>query len=440
LGFVLALSADGNTLAVSAYFEGSAATGINGNQSDDSIPQAGAVYVFTRVGTTWSQQAYLKASNAGGGDRFGASVSLSGDGSTLVVGAPFEDSDDSEANIDAGAAYIFVRVGAKWSQQDYLKASNGENGIGDGPWDGDHFGEAVAISTDGLTVAVGASSEDSDGRAKTNNDAPNSGAVYVFTRGAGGWSEYYLKAFSPHEGDHFGCALSLSANGSMLAVGAYREDSSATDPSGAPDSGAVFVFVRSGTTWQPPVKLKAKTILGGAYLGHSVALSGDGSTLAAYAPGEENRTGVVRLFFRSGTQWTQDANLKGAHAEAGDVYGLAAEYSSKCLALSADGSTLAFGAMGEGSNATNIDGDQTNNDAPNSGAIYVFHRADAWTQQTYIKAPNTSEADLFGISITLSADGSTLVAGASSEDSNATGIGGNQADKSALGSGAAHVY
>ena len=325
-GAAVAISADGLTLAVGAPGEDSNSSASQGN---NDTPGAGAVYVFARVGTTWSQQAYLKASNAGSGDGFGMSVSLSGDGSTLVVGAPFEDSDGSEANIDAGATYVFVRAGMKWSQQSYLKASNGENGVGDGPWDGDHFGEAVAISGDGMTVAVGASSEDSNSRSDpTNNSMPNSGAVYVFVRDPSSWSQHYLKPTVPSEGDRFGCSLSLSANGSILAVGAYHEDSSATDPRGAPDSGAVFVFARSGATWESQANLKAKSTLSATYFGGSVALAGDGATLAVYAPGEGGSTGVAHVFVRSGTKWTQDADIKGAHAEAGDAYGLAAGYST----------------------------------------------------------------------------------------------------------------
>ena len=100
-GHVVTLSADGNTMAVSAYFRGQRRKGINGNQDDDSIPQAGAVYVFTRRGAAWSQQAYIKASNTGeagtdgnfgDGDQFGFSLSLSDDGNTLAVGANAEDS------------------------------------------------------------------------------------------------------------------------------------------------------------------------------------------------------------------------------------------------------------------------------------------------------------------------------------------------------------
>jgi hypothetical protein len=92
-GTSVALSADGNTLAVSALLEDSAATGINGADSDDSALNSGAVYVFTRSGSTWSQQAYIKASNAQAQDNFGASVALSGDGDTLIATSPLESSD-----------------------------------------------------------------------------------------------------------------------------------------------------------------------------------------------------------------------------------------------------------------------------------------------------------------------------------------------------------
>ena len=125
-GSSVALSRDGNTLAVAAYYESSAATGINGNQNDRSIPEAGAVYIFTRSGTTWSQQAYIKASNTGQaavgdgfaeGDQFGYSIALSADGNTLAVGAIGEDSAATGINGDqadnmanqSGAAYVFTQ-------------------------------------------------------------------------------------------------------------------------------------------------------------------------------------------------------------------------------------------------------------------------------------------------------------------------------------------
>ena len=131
LSFGQAVALDGDTLAVGAA-DPSCATGVNGNQTDSSCPGAGAVYVFTRTGETWSQQAYLKASNTDAGDSFGLSVSLSGD--TLAVGAPQESScatgvNGNQANNgcqSAGAVYVFTRSGSTWSQQAYVKASNTE--------------------------------------------------------------------------------------------------------------------------------------------------------------------------------------------------------------------------------------------------------------------------------------------------------------------------
>ena len=132
--------------------ESSNATGINGNQADASASQAGAVYVFTRSGTTWSQQAYVKASNTRANANFGGSVALSGD--TLAVGASGESSNASGINGDqadtsaaqAGAVYVFTRSGTTWSQQAYVKASNTRASA--------RFGFSVALSGDTLAVGI----------------------------------------------------------------------------------------------------------------------------------------------------------------------------------------------------------------------------------------------------------------------------------------------
>ena len=180
------MSRDGNTLAVAAYYEPSAATGINGNQNDRSIPEAGAVYVFTRSGTTWSQQAYIKASNTGNaavgdgfaeGDQFGYSMALSADGNTLAVGATAEDSAASGINGDqadnmanqAGAAYVYARNGSTWSQQAYVKSAMTRPGV--------LFGYSIGLSGNGDTLAVAEFDAD---RGK--------GALYVLARSGGTWS------------------------------------------------------------------------------------------------------------------------------------------------------------------------------------------------------------------------------------------------------------
>ena len=183
-GYSIALSADGNTLAVGAYGEASAATGIGGNQADNSAFGAGAVYVFVRMNNTWSQQAYAKASNTGKSDFFGTSLALSANGNTLAVGAYDEDSaatgiGGDQANGsdgDSGAVYVFLRTNNTWSQQAYVKASNTD--------ENDHFGWSIALSADGNTLAVSAYWEDSIaigiGGSQADNAAPQAGAVYMY--------------------------------------------------------------------------------------------------------------------------------------------------------------------------------------------------------------------------------------------------------------------
>jgi hypothetical protein len=379
--FGISLALSGDTLAVGAYGEDSAAQGVGGNQADNSASDAGAVYVFRRSGTTWQQEAYLKASNNEAGDLFGSSVALSGD--TLAVGSRFEDSAATGVNGDqindslseSGAVYVFRRIGTIWQQEAYLKASNTGTG--------DHFGWSVALSGD--TLAVGADSEDSAaqgvGGSQTDNSASASGAVYVFRRSGATWQqEAYLKASNTGAGDVFGWSVALS--GDTLAVGAYFEDSAAQ------------------------------------------GVGGDQTDNSA------NNSGAIYMFRHSGTTWQQEAYLKASNTGAGDRFGVS-------VALSGD--TLAVGANHEASAAQGVGSDQTDNSASDSGAAYVFRRTGTtWQQAEYVKASNTGAGDQFGSSVALSGD--TLAVGADGEDSAAQGVGGDQTNDSAASSGAVYVF
>ena len=377
-GWSVALSGDGNTLAVGAIQEDGAVTGINGNQANNSATNAGAVYVYTRTGVTWAQQAYVKASNTGASDNFGRSVALSGDGSTLAVGAYQEDGaatgthvvtpGDGAGAVNAGAVYVYTRTGVTWAQQAYVKASNTGGG--------DQFGNAVALSGDGGTLAVGATGEASNATGLDGDQANNS----------------------------------------------------------AIDAGAVYVYTRTGVTWAQQAYVKASNTGAGDQFGNAVALSGDGSTLAVGAYGEASNAGAVYVYTRTGVAWAQQAYVKASNTGAGDVFGWS-------VALSGDGSTLAVGAFGEESNATGLNGDQINNSMNNAGAVYVYTRTGVtWAQQAYLKASNTQASDSFGLAVALSGDGSTLAAGAWGEASNATGLNGDQANNSAGLSGAVYLY
>ena len=445
-GYSVALS--GDILAVGAYGEASVATGVDGNQANNSLSYSGAVYVFRRTGSTWAQEAYLKASNTDSVDYFGWSVTLSGD--TLAVGARLEESaatgvDGNQADNsadDSGAVYVFRRSGSTWAQEAYLKASN--TGATD------YFGSSVALS--GNTLAVGAYGEDSAATGvdsdQASNTAVDSGAVYVFRRSGSSWAqEAYLKASNTGASDYFGSSVALSQD--TLAVGAYGEDSVATGVDGnqldnsASNSGAVYVFRHDGSAWAQEAYLKASNTGAGDYFGTSVALSQD--TLAVGATEEASAdtgvdgnqannsasdSGAVYVFRRADSAWAQEAYLKASNTGAGDYFG-------RSVALNGD--TLAVGAYREDSAATGAGGSQDDDSAEYSGAVYLFHRAgSAWAQEAYLKASNTGASDYFGYSVALSQD--TLAVGAYREDSAATGAGGSQDDDSALESGAAYIF
>jgi hypothetical protein len=257
--FGRSVAVSGDTLVVGAPGEDSDSDGVNGNQSSNQSPASGAVYVFVR-GSSWTQQAYLKASNPGVDDVFGEAIALDGD--TLVVGAPGEASasrgvvsDQTDDSAPAsGAVYVFERTSGTWRQIAYLKSSNTDAD--------DQFGAELALDGTTLAVAAPREGTRTDDRSGTvaNNLAPESGAVYVFERGPSGWlQQAYLKASNAETEDFFGVSVALL--GDTLIVGALGEDgqSSPTD-NNAPLSGAAYVFVRTGTTWVQQAYKKAPNL------------------------------------------------------------------------------------------------------------------------------------------------------------------------------------
>lgn len=370
-GFVVALSANGNTLAIGARADSSGATGVDGDRSSNrSGGLSGAVYVFGRSRGAWSRQAYIKASNTDEADFFGFSVALSGDGDTLAVGAPGEDSattgiggDDSDNSAGAhgaiaggaGAAYVFSRRGGAWSQQAYIKASNTEMA--------DSFGWAVALSGIGDTLAVGAAGESSaatgiDGD-QSDNGAGAAGAVYVFGRSGDQWSQQaYVKASNSASGDRFGHAVALSGSGTALAVGAPREDGAARDVGGNQfDNGA-------------------------------------------------NNAGAVYVFAQATDGWSQQAYIKASNTDPFDRFGHA-------VALSGSGHMLTVGANTEDSAGTGIGGNQSLENADGAGAAYVFTRSERrWSQKAYVKASKTTSGAHFGNAVALSDSGTRLAVAA----------------------------
>ena len=352
-GFGTSVAISGETIVI-----GASGVSIGSNSSQ------GAAYVFVRSGTTWSEQWQLIASDGAAHDNFGISVGISGD--TVVAGA-FSDL----PNNNQGAAYVFVRSGTTWSQQQKLVASDGA--------EDDRFGLSVAISNN--TVVVGAYRDDIGLNF-------NQGSAYVFVRSGTTWSEQQKLTTGDGEGsDQFGYSVAIS--GDTLVVGAERDDVGSNV-----DQGSVYIFVRSGTTWSQQQKLTASDGAPDDRLGRSVAISGGLVVAGTWDDvGSNVDQGSAYVFARSGTTWTQQHKLTASDGAAGDWFG-------SSVAISSD--TVLVGAQTD---------DLTSITASNQGSVYMFA---TWGQRQKLTADDGTAYDQFGYSVAIS--GTTAVVGAWRDD------------------------
>ena len=326
MGWVLAL--DGDTALVGVPSNAFAGT------------RQGSVLVFGLADGAWSERQLVTASDGWVGDGFGYAVALQGD--TALVGAtmpPYY----APAYPGPGAAYVLVREGGSWHEQQKLQGASGQ------PLD--TFGIAVAL--DGDTAVVGAPFDDDYGA--------SSGSVYVFVREGGSWTEQQRLATSDESsGDRFGHSVSL--DGDTLVAGATL----ANDP--ATTAGAAYVFVRSGASWTEQQKLTAPDGIADSNLGVAVAVQGD--TAIAGAPGDADlgaNAGAAYVFVRSGTSWTLQQKLLPHDGKAHDNFG---------EAISLRGDTVV------------LDGTATPDlTSPGPGAAYLFVRSGtSWTEQQKLVA------------------------------------------------------
>lgn len=324
-GRSVAISSDGNTALIGASGEDSSSYSSNG-----------AAYVFTRSGSTWTQQQKLLASDLQTNDFFGISVSLSADGNTALVGASGESTTPTVYN---GAAYVFTRSGGTWTEQQKLLASD------KGSFD--DFGTSVALSSNGDTALIGA---------LNNSEPPLSynGAAYVFTRSGGTWTQQQkLSASDKVSSDNFGVSVDLSADGDTALIGAFDVSTSPLS-----NNGAAYVFIRSSGTWTEQQKLLANDRATIDYFGESVALSADGNTALIGAPGESTSprlgNGAAYVFTRSGSNWSEQQKLLARDYSTNEDFG-------RSVAISTDANTVLIGAFLEDTFP------YTNN-----GAAYIF--------------------------------------------------------------------
>lgn len=311
-GARLSMSADGTLIAVNAIFDNSIPNVFN--ESGFSIRSTGVVYVFETIDNIWQQQALIQASNAESFDMFGSSLSLSANGQILAVGARDESSASTgidgdmsnNSSGDSGAVYVFTRNGETWQQQAYLKASNSNTNF--------EFGSGVSLNSLGNLLAVSAPGE---------NEIPgNSGAIYIFGRDDQFWQQQALIRAEGLTGS-FNSAVSMDAEGSILVVGASEED---TDGFG----------VHSNQT-----------------------------TLVASIDSEAANSGAAYVFEQINGVWHQRAYLKASNAGRFDRFGTS-------VSIAGDGSAITVGAWTESGGSGGINGDQTDNSIPLSGAVYLY--------------------------------------------------------------------
>ncbi|TGM32694.1 hypothetical protein EHQ71_02430 [Leptospira levettii] len=468
-GFGYSVDISGDTIVVGAAGESSNQTTItNGNSAsaDNSATSSGAAYVFQRTGSTWAQEAYLKAPNTETTDFFGTAVAI--DGNTILVSAIQEDSNQititngPTASIDnsassSGAVYVFQRTGSTWVQQAYIKPPNAEAN--------DQFGISLSISGD--TIVVGAFNEASNQTtitngtsASANNSAAFAGAAYVFQRSGTSWAQQaYLKASNIEANDRFGTSVSIS--GDTIVVGSGFEDSNqttitngatASTDNTASASGAAYVYRRTGSTWAEEAYLKAPNADANDQFGNAVAIDGDTIVVGAFSEASNQTAitngttassdnsaalaGAAYVFQRTGSTWSHQAYLKPPNLGADDRFG---------NAVAIEGNTILVSSIFEDNNQTTVtNGSMPNDDnsLSNSGAVYLFQRSGStWVFRAYLKAPNADVDDRFGNAISISGD--TAVVGVNLEDSNQNTITNGptaSTNNSALTSGAAFVF
>lgn len=373
--FGSSVAISGDTIVVGATREQSNATGINGDENNNSLNYAGAVYVFVNIDNKWTQQAYIKASNTKEYNIFGSNVSISGD--TIIVGADWESSDARGVNgdqnntlsADSGAVYVYHRENKTWSQQAYIKSPLNRRCAS--------FGSSLDVSNN--TIIIG--EYNICGSTPENPPPEVFGNVFIFTRDTGAWSyKMNLQPLNAEKGDNFGSSVSISNN--SIVVGASFEDSDAT------------------------------------------GINGDGQN------NDLEYSGAAYVFTLVNNTWEQQAYIKATNSEISDGFG---------GHVFIDNDSLLIGSPNERSEGAGINPVDGNSELYLSGAAYVFHRNDnEWNQIYFIKASNPDEYDEFGGRLAIS--GNSIIAGVSSEDSNAVGVDGDQQNNDNRSSGAVYMF
>jgi hypothetical protein len=370
-GSSVSLSSDGSTVAIGAW-------GNDGNGTS-----AGHVRVYKNISGTWTQQG-ADIDGEAAGDRSGSSVSLSSDGSIVAIGAIYNDGNGTAAG--HVRVYKYTSSTSTWTQ------------VGadiDGEAAGDESGNSSSLSSDGSIVAIGAYKNDG-----TGTDAGHV-RVYKYTSSTSTWTQVGADIDGEAAGDQSGWSVSLSSDGSNVAIGARYNDGTGSDAGHV----RVYKYTSSTSNWTQ----QGSDIDGEAavdYSGASVSLSSDGSTVAIGAyqnDGTGTSAGHVRVYKNISGTWTQQGS---------DIDGEAAgDNSGWSVSLSSDGSTVAIGAR------------YNDGTASDAGHVRVYKNISGTWTQVGADIDGEAAADYSGYSVSLSSDGSTVAIGAPHNDGTGTSAG-----------------
>jgi hypothetical protein len=370
IGYTVALSADGNYALV----------GMPGYDTQ-AASALGRAVVYVRSGATWTQQAVLTANDGQSTDSFGFSVDLSADGSVAVVGAFGWEANSGDVDGE-GAAYIFRRNGASWSQEQRIIANDGTKF--------DKFGSAVAISGEGNHVLVGAVGEDSPTATVLGN-----GAVYAFTY-TGSWAQTAkLRPFADYNNDAFdlfGTSIDLNYFGTIAVIGAPGADTLARD------EGTAYVFNRAGSAWTKVATLKDVYGQSGDSFGTSVAIDNNGGFVLVGSPYADvdgvSDAGAALAFAGFGGSWLFNQRYTPGDVNDSSHFGFSVTLNG------GDGRVAVVGAPGD------------NDRGAFSGAGYVYLFGTSWTQYAKLMPSDSAAGDNFGTSLAISGDRLTVLGGA----------------------------
>ncbi len=322
-------------------------------------------------------RAWLDPSPSNPGAEFGNAVAVSGD--TLVVGARYDSVPlGKEPQSYSGAAYVYIKEGNNWVQQARLSPST--------PKAGDLFGSAVAI--DGDTIVVGAVGNDSID--ENGDDAPEMGAVYIYTRSGDQWQQQ--AKIEPEDGveaDYFGNSVAIA--GERIVVGASGKDLGNTS-----DAGKVYTYYRSRTQWYQSQSIMSPDPEANDNFGASLDI--DGPRVVVGAPSDD-KVGAAFIFYRIGSTWIQESKIEPDDDQSGDNFGASVSIEDEIVVV---GAPFADPDLGAGQ-------------ITNAGAAYVYRkRATTWLQDSKLVLANASAFDNFGESVTTS--GNSIIVGATGQD------------------------